>query len=102
MGVERISWFGENVRRKVGNDVHTLFWTDRWVGEVTLSVKFSRLYLLFDFKGKLVAEMLSLGWGEGGGAWKWWCQLFALEKELVEECRAVLLDVSLQVNNPDE
>jgi len=54
------------VRRKVGNDVHTLFWTDRWVGEVPLRARFSRLFLLSDFKGKMVAEMFSLGWGVKG------------------------------------
>jgi len=68
---------------KVGNDVHTLFWTDRWVEKVPLSVR---------FKGKSVAKMFSLGWD----------QLFAWEEQLIEECRVVLLDVSLQVNIPDE
>ena len=94
--------WGECQKEYVGNDVHTLFWTDRWVGEVTLSVRFSRLYLFPDFKGKSRADMLSLGWGEGGGAWKWWRQLFAWEEELVEECKVVLVDVSLQVNIPEE
>lgn len=53
------------MRRKVGNGVHTLFWTDRWVWEVLLRATFCRLYLLSNFKGKSLAEMFSLGWSEG-------------------------------------
>lgn len=30
-GVEGESWFEENVRRKVGDDFDTLFWTNKWV-----------------------------------------------------------------------
>ena len=52
----------------MGDDVDTLFWTIKWIGAVPLCERFIRLYLLSDFKGKSVAEMFSLGWGEGGEA----------------------------------
>jgi len=45
--------------------------------------------------------MFALGWDEGGGAWRWRRQLWAWEEELVEECRTLLLNVSLQVENDD-
>ena len=64
-GGVRSSWW-----REVSNGVNTLFWTDRWLGEIPLSERINKLYLLYDFKGKSMAEMLSLGWGEEGGAWK--------------------------------
>jgi len=46
--------------------------------------------------------MFALGWEEGGETWRWWCQLLAWEKELVEECRALLDHVILRDNNVDE
>jgi len=45
--------------------------------------------------------MFSLGWGEGGEAWKWRTTLWAWEEEMVEKCRALLLTVSLQVDIHD-
>jgi len=45
--------------------------------------------------------MFPLGWGEGGEAWKWRRRLWAREEDLVEECRTLLLIVSLQVDSLD-
>jgi len=39
-----------------------------------------------------VVEIFSLGWREGGEAWKWWRLLFAWEEEMVDECKIILLD----------
>lgn len=38
------SWFDDNLRRKVGDGVSTLFWTDNWVDGVPLCNVFSRLF----------------------------------------------------------
>ncbi|AES78311.2 hypothetical protein MTR_7g027170 [Medicago truncatula] len=57
----------------------TLFWFDRWVGEVPLQ----------------------LGWDEGGEAWKWRRGLRAWEEEQLVECTLLLLIVVLQVNIND-
>jgi len=62
-------WFSDHVSRSVGNGNHTHFWTDVWVGGVSFSVRFSRLYDFPVFKGKSVFDMSQLGWGEDGGAW---------------------------------
>jgi hypothetical protein len=45
--------------------------------------------------------MYALGWDEEGEAWKWRRRLWVWEEELVEECRTLLLIVSLQENIND-
>jgi hypothetical protein len=64
-------WFADNLWCNVGNGATTLFWLDRWVGDVPLRDMFRRLFELFDTKMSYVAQMVALGWGEGGEAWKW-------------------------------
>ncbi|AES72012.1 transmembrane protein, putative [Medicago truncatula] len=39
-------WFNSHVSRSVGNGKNTLFWTDVWVGGVSLHDRFSRLFQL--------------------------------------------------------
>jgi len=78
-----------------GNGGHTLFWIDRWVCDVPLQVRFSRLFELLENKLLTVAQMFQLGWEEGGDAWKWRRGLWAWEEELLVECRLLLLSVVL-------
>ena len=40
--------------------------------------------------------MFLLGWGEGDEAWRWRRRLWEWEEELLEECRLLRVDVSLQ------
>jgi hypothetical protein len=49
----------------VGDGAVTLFWYDRWLGEVPLCQRFSRLFDLAENKSHTVATMFSLGWEEG-------------------------------------
>jgi len=100
-GVVSGSWFPDNLCLNVGNGVSSLFWLDRWVGEVPLCVRFRRLYELSEYKVLVVAQMFAWGWNEGGEAWKWRRRLWALEEVLVEECRNLLLYVMLQVDTED-
>lgn len=95
------TWFPDNVRLKVGNGADTLFWFDRWVGDIPFHVRFRRLFDLSDNKFLTVAQMFHLGWGEGGEAWKWRSRLWAWEEEQLVECRLLLLSVVLQVNKND-
>ncbi|XP_024632727.1 uncharacterized protein [Medicago truncatula] len=46
----------------------------------------------------IVAQMLAMGWDEGGEAWNWRSRLWAWEEALVEECRNMLLNIVLQVD----
>ncbi|GJT19431.1 RNA-directed DNA polymerase, eukaryota, reverse transcriptase zinc-binding domain protein [Tanacetum coccineum] len=45
-------------RRKVGNEVNTMFWEDLWVGDSTLKMQYPRLYPLELQKDIIVAEKL--------------------------------------------
>jgi len=89
-------WFHESVVRRVGDGESTLFWHDRWCGDVALRERFSRLFDLALNKSITVKDMFLLGWGEGGGGWQWCRKLWVWEEDLLEECRLLLSDVSLQ------
>jgi hypothetical protein len=54
-------WFSDHVSRSVGNGKHTLFWSDVWLGEVSFTVRFRRLFYLSVFKGGSVFDMWQLG-----------------------------------------
>jgi len=49
----------------VGDGANTFLWYDRWLGEVPLCQRFSRLFDLAENKSLSVATMFSLGWEEG-------------------------------------
>jgi len=55
-------WLRDHVSRSVGDKKNTLFWTDVWLGGVSLSVRFSRLFDLTVFKEESVFDMCQLGW----------------------------------------
>jgi len=58
------SWFDDNVRRVIGGGDTTYFWTDNWVGDVPLRVRFPRLFALAVNKWTTV---------EGWVAWRGRC-----------------------------
>jgi len=69
----REEWFSDHVNRYVGSRKHTLFWTNVWLGWVSFSVRFSRLYDLSVFKGESIFDLSHLGWEEEweeGGVWR--------------------------------
>lgn len=51
----------------MGDGTYTYFWSDRWLGEDALGVRFRRLFELSVNKWVLVSHMARLGWGGGGG-----------------------------------
>ncbi|GAU35959.1 hypothetical protein TSUD_207630 [Trifolium subterraneum] len=50
-------------------------------------------------KLRTVAEMFSLGWRADGEAWEWRRPLWAWEEEMLRECQALLLNLSLQAQS---
>jgi len=95
------TWYHDNLCLKVGNGSSTLFWFNRWLGEVPFQVRFRRVFDLAENKLMTVAQMYDLGWDIRGGAWRWRRRLQAWEEELLEECKLLLLTVVLQVNDDD-
>ncbi|CAJ2644534.1 unnamed protein product [Trifolium pratense] len=89
-------WFREYVLRQVGDGSDTFFWTDPWVDGTSLRDRYGRLFDLAENKSATVAEMFMRGWGAGGEAWEWRRQLRAWEEEMLGECQAFLLTISLQ------
>jgi len=73
----REAWFRHNVSRVLGNGKNTWFWSEVWVGEVSLRDRFPRLFELSLFKDMSVFDMCHLGWGVEGRAWSWRTRLFA-------------------------
>ncbi|MCI43573.1 protein kinase, partial [Trifolium medium] len=69
--------FAKGIERRVGNGVETFFWSDPWLGGIPLSVRYRHLFDLSLNKSSTVAVMSDLGWGVGGAAWSWRCQLWA-------------------------
>jgi hypothetical protein len=97
----REEWFSENVSRVVGDGRVIRFWTDVWVGGVSFTDMFYRLFELFLNKELCVFEMCQLGWGEDGEAWQWRRKLFAWEGEQVGELCLLLKNVNFQVDRED-
>ncbi|XP_039686992.1 uncharacterized protein [Medicago truncatula] len=89
-------WFEGCVVRRVGDGEGTLFWHDRWCGDVPFPIRFSRLFGLALNKSITVKDMFSLGWGTTGDGWQSRRALWVWEEELLEECRLLLTNVSLQ------
>jgi len=89
-------WYASCVSRRVGDGAITSFWCDVWFNGVPFRDRFRRLYDLADNKAIPVRNMCLSGWEEGGEAWRWRRPLWAWEEELLEECRTLLVTVSLQ------
>jgi hypothetical protein len=64
-GVDGESWFADRVVRRVGDGSYTLFWQDRWLGDVPLCRRFARLFGLAVNKHITVADMFRHGWEVG-------------------------------------
>lgn len=96
VGVVEEGWFAERVSRSVGNGSNTIFWLDRWLGDIPLCAWFSRLFELTTNKPSTVAEMFALSWEEGGPPWRWRRRLWVWEQEMVVECTHLLNDFDMQ------
>ena len=73
-------WFGDSVRRKVGDGAATLFWSHRWLGETPLCVRFPRLFDLAENKSIFVATLFSRGLELDGEGCRWRRRLWAWEE----------------------
>ena len=67
----------------MGNGISTLFWSDLWIGNIYLKVRFPRLFLVSIEKGSYVTDM---------GIWVYgWVGEWSLEMDIVVEKKVVCL-----------
>lgn len=99
--LRRELWFRNHVCRVVGDGKQTYFWSNVWLGGVSLKDRFRRLFEVAVDKWVSVFDLCQLGWGENGEAWKWRRRLFAWEEDKVGELCLLLENVNLQVNKED-
>jgi len=100
--LSREEWFTDSADRVVRNGVNTLFWSDVWVGEVSLRVRFPRLFDLSGYKELIVAEMCQLGWGVDGQAWWWRRGVVCMGRGVGGDLILLLHGVVLQVDKADK
>lgn len=85
----------ENVRKRVGKDMKTLFWLDVWVGEKSLRSMLPRLFAVA-CDPKITVEQMGFWDGED---WRWVFQwrreLFVWEGDLRRKLEEILLQVHL-------
>ncbi|MCH91770.1 LINE-1 reverse transcriptase like [Trifolium medium] len=94
--IDSRSWLQETIVRKIGNGEKTRFWSDVWIGNRPLCVRYPRLFLASLQKDDSVKEL----WGELEGGirgWdlQWRRALFQWEEADVLNLRALIAGVSL-------
>lgn len=72
------------------------FGGDCWCGDVPFCERFRRLLELAENKTLSVRNMFLLGWEADGEAWKWLWRLCVWEEEMLQGCRELLSNVTLQ------
>jgi hypothetical protein len=90
--VESKNWVAESVSRTIGNGATTRFWSEKWIGDSLLCVKFPRLFLISNQKEATISELAVVEGGIIHWNFSWRRMLFVWEEELVTN-----LLVSLEV-----
>ncbi|MCH79404.1 LINE-1 reverse transcriptase like [Trifolium medium] len=93
--VDSKKWFSDAAERRVKNGASTLFWSDRWLGEYTLSEAFPRLFSLSIHKETYITDMVVVNGGRNLWNFIWRRRLFTWEEDLVGQLQDRLLDVQL-------
>jgi hypothetical protein len=77
---DNVSWFGQHVRRNIGNGNSTRLWLDCWMGGSPLCEQFPRLFSIATNKEGMVCDM----WVEREGMrqwdWGWRRRLFVWDE----------------------
>jgi hypothetical protein len=84
------NWFSHGVIKKMGNGTNTRFWTDTWVGDVSLQSRFPRLFSISIQKNASVAEVANPGSGVDCWTLSWRMRLFEWEKALLTELLEII------------
>lgn len=96
------SWFVKGVNRVIGDGRGTLFWVDKWIGDLALKDRFPRLYQLVVGKYDSVADVVNSDSGIRRCNFRWRRVLFEWEKELKGELYGCLSEVQITNGKEDE
>ncbi|PNX95580.1 F-box family protein [Trifolium pratense] len=83
--------------RSIGNGASTCFWSDLWIGDSLLYVKFPRLFSLSLQKEAKVRELVSVEGGKYNWNFIWRRRLFIWEEESVAQLVTFLANVRLSM-----
>ncbi|MCI22479.1 pantothenate synthetase, partial [Trifolium medium] len=93
--VESKNWVAEMISRSIGNGANTCFWSDLWIGDSLLCVKFPRLFSLSLQKEAKVRELVSVEGERYNWNFIWRRRLFLWEEESVSQLVTSLANVRL-------
>jgi hypothetical protein len=81
------NWFANGVVKKMGNGVHTNFWEDVWIGNMSLREQFPRL---FSISVQQEASVVSVWNQDSGWNLNWRRGLFVWELNLLNEMLVII------------
>ncbi|GLT65802.1 hypothetical protein SLA2020_382120 [Shorea laevis] len=95
-------WLLRELEKDIGEGNDTLFWHDKWCGDVSFREKFNRLFRLSENKEMLVKDMGE--WREGQWVWKWrWRRnLSQREQSVLQELNEMLKKKNLKQGQQDK
>jgi hypothetical protein len=89
------NWFLRDVTKKLGNGLHTCFWSDVWVGETPLKDRFPRLFSISTQKEVSVAGVRKNINGTSSWDLNWRRRFFVWEHDLYNELLDLINPVTL-------
>ncbi|GAU45140.1 hypothetical protein TSUD_131390 [Trifolium subterraneum] len=92
---EEVGLWKEVVSRSLGNGASTCFWSDLWIGDLLVCVKFPRLFSLSLQKEVKVRELVSVEGESYNWTFTWWRRLFLWEEDRVSQLLTSLTNVKL-------
>jgi hypothetical protein len=96
-----IDWFSQNAVKKLGNGRLTSFWHDPWVGNVSFSILFPRLFSLSTQKEASVAEVYNQSSSPDNWRFYWRRGLFEWEKQLHVDLLALCISATVRLDVED-
>jgi hypothetical protein len=98
VGIASQNWFERVVIRRLGNGALTRFWIDKWIWDMSLCIKFPRLFSLALHKSAYISEMLVAMEGESRSCnFHWRRPLLQWEEDNVTQLVESL--VSMRLSN---
>ncbi|GLT67323.1 hypothetical protein SLA2020_396400 [Shorea laevis] len=100
--VSRVGWIQQGFNKDIGEENETLFWQDKWCGDVAFKEKFNRLYRLAEDKEVLVKDKGEWREGEWFWKWRWRRELLGREYSILQELNGILESKKLIQGQKDQ